>query len=374
MNTPHPVQALRTIGRAELLRATALFLSALLVVVVLVIALDHGTPNPTGTAAPPAAHHATTTAKATKAKTTLRPLASPVTLGVYAGPASPAAATVFQTDAGTKVPYALDYFDDSSWTTISDPSWFLQGWAGSHFQMIFGVPMLPKTGASLVAGARGDYNALFATLAQVLIDNGQASAILMPGWDPEESDLPWSVTTSSEAEDYIAEFNQIVATMRAVPGAQFQFVWDASNAPDAVTPAALYPGNAVVNDIATDAFDLGVGPAGQRFADVAKVPYGLDWFASFAVKHDKPLMIAKWGVAPKTALGDGDDPGFVQDLLSWASENHVFAAVTWDYGTWAITGGDFPHSASVLHQIVTASVQSPLSTVIESSQASQGAR
>src|SRR5579864_7320985 len=100
MNTPHPVQALRSIGRAELLRATALFLSALLVVVLLVIALDHGTPNPTGTAAPAPARHATT-AQAAKAKAAPRPLASPVALGVYAGPAAPVAATVFQTDAGS---------------------------------------------------------------------------------------------------------------------------------------------------------------------------------------------------------------------------------------------------------------------------------
>ena len=295
-----------------------------------------------------------------------KPLASPVPLGVYAGAGSPAAAAVFQTDAGATVPYALDYLDDASWTTISDPAWFMQRWAGSGFQMIFGVPMLPKTGASLAAGARGDYNALFATLAQILIDNGQASAILMPGWDPEQQSLPWSVNTTAEAEDYVAEFNQIVATMRAVPGAKFQFVWDVSNSPDPVTPAALYPGDAVVNIVATDAFDLGIGPVNQRFSEVARVPYGLNWFAGFATHHGKALMIAKWGVAPTANLGGGDDPGFVSDLLSWSSEKHVFAAVTWDYGTWAITGGAFPRSESILRQIVTASVQSPLSKVVES--------
>jgi len=368
MSTPHPIRAVRrrveSIGRAEVLRATALFLSAVLVVMVLVIALDRGAPGGTTAAAAPSPKHPAHVAGAPKAKA----LSSPVPLGVYAGAGSPAAAAVFQTDAGVTVPYALDYLDDASWTTISDPAWFMQRWAGSGFQMIFGVPMVPKTGASLAAGARGDYNALFATLAQILIDNGQASAILMPGWDPEDQTLPWSVNTTAEAEDYVAEFNQIVATMRAVPGAKFQFVWDASNSPDPVTPAALYPGDAVVNVIATDAFDLGIGPVNQRFREVASVPYGLNWFATFAAHHDKALMIAKWGVAPTTALGAGDDPAFVQNLLSWSAEKHVFAAVTWDYGSWAITGGAYPRSASILRQIVTASAQNPLSKVVESSE------
>jgi hypothetical protein len=373
MTTVRPLATLRRrasyVGRAEALRALALFLSAALVVMVLLIALGRGTPgDTTAAAAPPPTH-----AAHVKPPATVKPLSSPVPLGVYAGAGSPAAAAVFAADAGVSVPYALDYFDDASWTTISDPSWFLERWAGSNFQMIFGLPMLPKTGASLAAGARGDYNALFATLAQILIDDGQGSAILMPGWDPEDKTLPWSVTTTAQAEDYVAEFNQIVATMRAVPGAKFQFAWDASNSPDPVAPAALYPGDAVVNIVATDAFDLGIGPVNQRFTEVAQVPYGLDWFATFATHHDKALMIAKWGVAPTADLGGGDDPGFVRNLLSWSAQNHVFAAVTWDYGTWAITGGSFPHSASILRQIVTASVQSPLSRVVESSGTSAAA-
>jgi len=373
MRSPRPIDTiarrLRSIDQADILRATALVLSAVLVVVLLVIALDHGAPGGTGAAAQAGPAHRARPHTPATAPAAPKPLSSPVPLGVYAGAGSPAAATVFATDAGVAVPYALDYFDDASWTTISDPSWFLQRWAGTRFQMIFGVPMLPRSGANLVAGARGDYNPLFAALAQVLVDNGQASAILMPGWDPEDATLPWSARTASAAEDYVAEFNQIVATMRAVPGAKFQFVWDASNSPDPVAPAALYPGDAVVNLVATDAFDLGIGPANQRFADVAAIPYGLDWFAGFAGHHAKPLMIAKWGVAPTADLGGGDDPGFVSDLFSWSAQNHVFAAVTWDYGTWAITGGGFPHSASVLHQIVTASVVSPLSKVVESSEA-----
>src|ERR1700722_10065270 len=285
MNTPRPLAAVSRGGRSlsrEALRVMALVLSAALVIVLLLMALDWGTPGTTGAAAAPPKHRATPKAP--------KPLESSVPLGVYAGAGSPAAAAVFAANTGTTVHYALDYFDDANWSTISDPSWFLSRWAGTNFQMIFGVPMLPKTGASLAAGARGDYNGLFATLARVLIDNGQASAILMPGWDPEDTSYPWAVSTTSEAEQYVAEFNQIVATMRAVPGAQFQFVWDASSSSNKIEPSALYPGDGVVNVIATSAFDIGTGPAAQHWTDVAEIPYGINWFDSFAVQHDKPFM------------------------------------------------------------------------------------
>jgi hypothetical protein len=362
MSTPRPLEAasrgMSSLSR-EALRLMALALSAALVIVLLLMALDWGTPGATGAAAPPKHPAPAVTPKSPK------PLAAAVPLGVYAGAGSPAAATVFATDTGTTVHYALDYFDGASWSTISDPSWFLARWAGTGFQMIFGVPMLPKTGASLAAGARGDYNGLFATLARVLIDNGQASAILMPGWDPEDMSYPWAVSTTTEAEQYVAEFNQIVATMRAVPGAQFQFVWDASNSSNRISPSAVYPGDAVVNLVATGAFDIGTGPAGQRWSEVAESPYGFNWFDNFAVRHGKQLMIAEWGLAPAGAEGGGDDPLFVQDLLTWASQRHVFAAVTWDYGTWAITGGAFPRSAALLRQLSTESVESPLAKVIE---------
>jgi hypothetical protein len=153
--------------------------------------------------------------------------------------------------------------------------------------------------------------------------------------------------------------------MRAVPGAQFQFVWDASNSSNRISPAAVYPGNAVVNLVATGAFDIGTGPAGQRWSEVAESPYGFNWFDNFAVRHGKQFMIAEWGLAPTAAQGGGDDPLFVQDLLTWASQRHVFAAVTWDYGTWAITGGAFPRSAALLRQLSTESFESPLAKVIE---------
>lgn len=271
----------------------------------------------------------------------------PVPLGVYTGPGSPSAARAFANTSGAGTPFAFDYLDDTSWQTISDPVWFMQRWAGSGFQMIWAIPMLPRSGGSMAAGAAGKYNRFFAALAHTLVANGQGSAILVPGWDPSVAGMAWSVSSSAGASQYISFFQQIVTTMRGVRGARFHFAWDASGQ-GALIPEATYPGNAVVDVIATDAFDRGPGTVADRWAALSQSSFGLDWFASFAAKQHKPLMLAKWGLAPKVASGGGDDPVFVRDLLSWASQEHVVAAVAWDYGSWALAAGNFPLAAAEL--------------------------
>ena len=65
-------------------------------------------------------------------------------LGVYAGPGGLAQAQSFNAASGGNVSYALDFVDDGSWTSISDPYWTLAHWAGTPFHMIYGIPMLPN--------------------------------------------------------------------------------------------------------------------------------------------------------------------------------------------------------------------------------------
>lgn len=273
------------------------------------------------------------------------------TLGLYTGAGG--ASTAEELATTLNAPYALDYFPDDSWQDLTDPSWTLSQWAGTSFTMMWGVPMLPATGASLADGAAGDYDSLFSSLAQTLVADGQASSILLIGYDPGSSSNPWWVSTPAEALQYVAYWQQIVTAMRAVPGAQFRFEWDVAGGPSSISPASLYPGDQYVDIIATDAFDIpGPGtPAGQRWDDMAVIQYGPDWFAGFAAQHDKPFMIAKWGLVPTSDGGGGDDPTFVEQFLAWAQSKHVAAAVLWDSGDWGITLGGFPAADAVLVQL-----------------------
>ena len=274
-----------------------------------------------------------------------------VPLGVYAGPGAVGTAEAFTEVVGRPVRYALDYLDDSSWQSISDPRWLLDHWVGSGLDMIWGVPMLPAYGGTLADGASGVYNGEFELLAENMVASGQGSSVLMLGWAPTSSGLPWSVSTSAEAAQYTAYWQQIVATMRAVPGAHFAFEWDAGQVGGAIPTYEAYPGDDYVDIIATDAFDNMTPPPGttDRWDAVVSGSYGPRWASSFAARHHKSFMIAEAGCDPDVAAGGGgDDPDFVQDLLTFSAAQHATAVVIWDFGTAAITSSQFQDSLATL--------------------------
>ena len=57
---------------------------------------------------------------------------------------------------------------------------------------------------------------------------------------------------------------------------------------------------------------------------------------------------------------------FVDEFLHWADAQHLFAAVTWDSGAWAVTGGAFPKAAAALHAIDEAGAIAPEAKAIDS--------
>jgi hypothetical protein len=270
--------------------------------------------------------------------------------GVYAGPGAVASAQAFDVQKGGPVPYALDFFDSSNWTSISDPQWTIQHWRGSPFHMIFGVPMLPDAGASLATGATGAYDPNFVTLATELVAAGEGNAVLMIGWDPLQTGTSWHVTGSADATAYIEYWRHIVGSMRAVPGAKFQFEWNGGTPGGSLTASAVYPGNSYVNLIAIDVFDrLRTPVTGSRWETISTTTNGPDWFFGFAAEHHKPLVIGEWGLVPAaTPGGGGDDVHFVRGFMAWCQAHHIALIVTWDYGTWALTSGSFPASERAL--------------------------
>jgi hypothetical protein len=314
----------------------------------------------------PAASHQSTVHRPPPARPTSRPADPPWSpaFGVYAGPDAVAAAQSFAVTMGASITYALDFLPSSSWGSIGDPEWTISRWQGSPFHMIFGVPMLPDTGASLAIGATGAYDLTFASLATHLVSAGEGNAVLMIGWDPLQPGPAWQVQGAAEAADYVDYWRHIVTSVRAVPGAHFTFEWDGGSPfGSTLAPSTVYPGDAYVNLIATNAFDQVTSPtAGPRWDAVAQDTNGPDWFADFAADHHKPLVIGEWGLEPTTAPGGGgDDTSFVQDLMRWCATNRVALVVTWDYGTWSVTSGSFPSAAATFAHALTA-VGNPAST------------
>ena len=280
------------------------------------------------------------------------PTSSSVPLGVYGGPGGVSTVRAFAAATGTTASYALDYFDDSSWQTVADPVWALTQWSRSGDRMIWGVPMLPASGASLAQGAAGQYDDQFVSLARTLVTSGQGSSTLMLGFDPDQQSNPWSVSTAADAVAYVAYWQHIVTAMRQVPGAAFSFEWNVAGT-GPISPAALYPGDAFVDAVATGVTDSVTVPlaATARWAAIAGAPSGPEWFATFAGAHHKLLSIVSFTLVPATTPGGGgDDPLFVQQFLAWAAQHQVATVVVWDFGSSAPVGGGFPGTLAALAQ------------------------
>lgn len=280
------------------------------------------------------------------------PMSTSVPLGAYGGPGGVSAVRSFATSTGTTVSYALDYFDDSTWEMVSNPIWALTQWSRSGDRMIWGVPMLPASGASLAQGAAGQYDGMFVSLARTLVTSGQGSSTLMLGFDPDQQSNPWSVTTAADAAAYVTYWQRIVTAMRQVPGAAFSFEWNVAGT-GPIPPSALYPGDAFVDAVATGVTDLVVAPVATsaRWAAISGAPTGPQWFATFAAAHHKPLSIISLILVPATTPGGGgDDPLFVQQFNAWAEQQKVATVVVWDFGPSALVGGGFPASLAALGQ------------------------
>jgi len=288
---------------------------------------------------------------------------------LYVGPANPSGLAAVTSSLGAKVQMASDYFDDTSWSGIDDDQWDINAWKGKGYRMIWGVPMLPTSGGyTLATGATGAYNDYFSTLAQNLIAAGSGNSILRLGWEFNSSNYPWYA--AGQASSFVAYWQQIVTTMRAVPGADFSFEWNVNRGDNGSSDEAMgnyasyYPGNNFVDIIAMDVYDLGWNTypgASAEFQSILTQQWGLNWLSSFATLEGKPIALGEvglgWGTfAPNsgpvtTASGPtsgGDDPTFINDISNWITQNNVANAVYYDSGTGSISNGENPLTESAL--------------------------
>ena len=177
-------------------------------------------------------------------------------LGVYAGPASAAAISKTNNLVGHQVHFAMDFLDGTSWASITDPAWFISQWKNTGYSMIWGVPMLPNTGASLDTGATARTPPIsrpsplpWSQAAKAPRSSASAGKI-NGGW------FPWAAK-NGHTTTVIDYWRQIVTTMRSVAGANFQFEWNPTRGDQGVGNLAnYYPGDTYVDIVGLDVYDL----------------------------------------------------------------------------------------------------------------------
>lgn len=298
----------------------------------------------------------------TTAATSTAATTSPFTAYINVGAASQV--TALGQRIGTPISLGSDYFADSSWAAIDD-TWNMNNWAGKGFRMIWGVPMLPTSGATLATGATGAYDQYYVAVAKSLVARGMGNSILRLGWEFNQKSYPWYA--AGHASAFVAYWRHIVNAMRSVSGASFAFEWNPAMGDNGGGDQAMgdfasyYPGDAYVNVVALDVYDIAwnnyPGEAAE-FSSIQSRTYGLNWLASFAGQHSKPLAIAEFGLGWGGSAGDGkpysgsgtvsggDDPAFVRDMATWMRGHNAVISGFWDKTFSSIENGDHPMTAA----------------------------
>jgi Glycosyl hydrolase family 26 len=297
------------------------------------------------------------------------------TLGVYAGAEQVQKVAALGQSMGCRPTFAMEFLNADSWNSISQPGQVVGPWRGSGYRMIWGVPILPNSYSptrdesdtsgsayGLAQGAAGTFDAHFVDLARSLVSDGQGSSIIRLGWEFNGGWFPWAANGS--ATQFVDYWRRIVTAMRSVPGQRFTFEWNPTLGDLSVGNLAdYYPGDHYVDYIGADVYDqnwVSYPGAAMEFRNLKTESDGLNWLASFATQHGKPITLPEWGlgsgkgnggrpitVADEEVAG-GDDPTFVNDMSAWIKAHHVFEATFFDVGQSAVTPTTDPLSLAAL--------------------------
>lgn len=293
--------------------------------------------------------------------------ASSAGLGVYRGAASPGQVGAFGSWLGRAPNYALDFFAGDTWALIESPDWWLNAWQGSPYSVEYSVPIIPATGGSLQEGAAGAYNSHFRKLAQTLVAHGQGNAILRLGWEFNGSWYAWYAGKDPAA--FAAYWRQIVDTMRAVsPGLRFDWNPTLGTAGMSTGVEAAYPGDSYVDYVGTDVYDQSWGlnytdPA-FRWNEFVTEKNGLNWVASFAAAHGKPITIPEWGLSIRAdGHGGGDNAYFIQRMYDWITSHNVAFDMYFEFdasdGAHRLMTAQFPIGSAAYRQLFASASPAP---------------
>ena len=288
----------------------------------------------------------------------LQPLASPAAATFFykgAGCTGLAALPQFEKFIGRKVDGVADFVSYNSWSDMQSAlNWGLGCWQGHGYKLSLGMPMFPNgTVNGLQNEAAGAYNAQFVQLANTLVSHGFGDAYIRVGWEFNGNWYPW--TAANSPTQWAQSYRQIVMAMRSVPGAKFKFVWNPALYPQNVTPSQAYPGDDVVDVIATDAYnvswDAGYLNTYSRWNSVDNDPWGVAQLVSFAAAHKKPVAFPEWGTGTRSdGHGGGDDPVFINNMANIIKQNNVAYQSYWDYPASdynaQLSNGQYPNAAA----------------------------
>jgi hypothetical protein len=237
------------------------------------------------------------------------------------------ATSAFGSWRGKSIGVAEGWPEIGSWTEFDEPNSFYSTWASQPYTKVFALPPYPANSGDTVTGCiDGDYNQYWQTFAQTMESTGLAAegTIIRLGWEMNQH-TDWGTPSQ-----FAACWRDIVSTVNAIaPGLQWDWNVNRGNSGDMPGTSILsaYPGNAYVNIIGVDSYDMWppVDTSGG-WQQQLNGPYGLNYWLSFAESNGKKFSVPEWGLTANTdpawdGHSGGDDPAYIQDMYNFFSAN-----------------------------------------------------
>ena len=197
--------------------------------------------------------------------------------------------------------------------------------------------------------ASGAYDSYATRLASNLVRAGFGYSVIRLG---PEMNGTWNAgslgSTPASWTDWAHCFAHEVRAMRAVHGSHLLFDWNVNAGYRNIPLADFYPGNAYVDIIGIDFYDISgqpLPPVGnpERWTALSRQPDSLTEVAAFAAAHHKPLSFPEWA----TVSSEGDDAAYVTSMGAFIA-HHDVAFQSWfdagDNGILQLTPSRAPRS------------------------------
>jgi hypothetical protein len=237
----------------------------------------------------------------------------------------------------------------SAWITGTQygyTTWVAQ--APQSRQLVLQVDLIPESLKNVndplgweTSCAQGDFNGYATELGNSLVAAGLGNSVLRLG---AEANGPWESdfigTTTQEQNLWATCFANEVTGLRQATGGHFLIDWNPNACTEAVAYDNYYPGNAYVDILGLDLYDVGCEQptTALSFSELSAEPYGLNSFEAFAASVGKPMSFPEWGLV---STPSGDDPGYINGMAS-AVESGNFAFQEY----FDVVGGTMPLNSS----------------------------
>ncbi|HEY5266560.1 MAG TPA: glycosyl hydrolase, partial [Acidimicrobiales bacterium] len=236
---------------------------------------------------------------------------------------------------------AATWADWVSASRVTNPSNGFTSWvaeAPQSRQLILQVNLIPTSLENAVdpsiweqSCANGDFNSYATQLGTNLVAAGLQNSVIRLGAEMNgvwESDFIG--TTTQDQTMWATCFANEVTALRQAVGEHFLIDWNPNACKGAYTYANYYPGNAYVDIVGLDLYDVACATPNTPvpFAPLASEPFGLNDFEAFAAAQGKPMSFPEWALA---TIPSGGDPAYINGIGSTVA-NGNFAFETYFMG------------------------------------------